>query len=95
MIVAGLEESLQCVFKASVLKRFLKALDAPWQDFYWDGQFCFQLATGAQVPVVQYRLIIDNISEQSREISGLHEANCHSKVCAVWRTQVFRWCVWM
>lgn len=40
MIVAGQTENLKSIFNASVLKRFAKALDVPWQDFHWDRQFC-------------------------------------------------------
>lgn len=39
MIVAGQTENLKRIFNTSVLKRFVKALDGPWQDFSWDRLF--------------------------------------------------------
>lgn len=40
MIVAGQMENLEIIFNASVLKRFVKALDIPWLDFAGIGSFC-------------------------------------------------------
>lgn len=42
--------------RASVLKRFIKALDAPWQDFAGIAlliPFVLSRKMGAQVPVIQ------------------------------------------
>lgn len=47
MIVAGQTENLESIFNASVLKRFEKALDVPWQDFY--------AGIGSSVPLVLRR----------------------------------------
>lgn len=46
MIVAGQTENLGSIFNASVLKRFVKALDVPWQDF---------AGIGSSVPLVLKR----------------------------------------
>lgn len=90
MIVAGQTENLESVFNASVLKRFVQALDVPWRDFAGMGSsvpLVLSRKMGVQVRVIQQRPITDYeifpIGEQSREISGLHGTNCHSKVC-VW-----------
>lgn len=49
MIVAGQTENLESIFNASVLKRFEKALDVPWQDFF------FFAGMGSSVPLVLRR----------------------------------------
>lgn len=55
MIVAGQTENLESIFNASVLKRFAKALDVPWQDFTGIGSsvpLVLRTKMGVQVQVI-------------------------------------------
>lgn len=109
MIVAGRAENLGSILKASALKKKkgirLGRGTSHGGDFRWDREPRFTRPysrnVGAQsaglaskMPVTDWGVYY--IGEQSREISGLHGTNRHSKVlCVVWRTQVCRRCVWM
>lgn len=56
MIVAGQMENLESIFNASVLKRFVKALDIPWPDFAGIGSsvpLVLSRKMGVQVQVIQ------------------------------------------
>lgn len=53
MIVAGQMENLESFSNASVLKRFVKALDVPWQDFGSSVPLVLHRKMGVQVQVIQ------------------------------------------